>query len=348
MADIKVDGKMGEGGGQVLRTALTLSMATGGSIVVSNIRAGRKKAGLLRQHLAAVRAAQAVSDADVEGDELGSTHLEFKPGKVRAGTYEFRIGSAGSSTLLMQTILPVLALTSTSSTVVVHGGTHNGMAPSVDFCELTLLPILARMGVHVESELLEHGFYPNGGGRWRVTIDPWSEPRALSLLQRGTLVSTHAVAKISNLQTHIAERELERVSKKLGWSANELLVEDVKSPGPGNILSLRCGFEHVSETFEAVGALGVTAERVAGRAIRDVKRYQRGDYAVGEYLADQLLLPMVIGAGGEFSTGGLSEHCRTNMALIDQFLQTSNFEVSQSGDPDRSTISIPNGLALAR
>ncbi len=345
MTDVRINGAAGEGGGQIFRTALTLSMVTGLSVQISNIRANRSRPGLMRQHLAAVRAAKEISNAEVSGDELGSCELSFKPGAIRAGTYEFRIGSAGSTTLLMQTVLPALALAEEPSIVEVHGGTHNGMAPSVDFCELTWLPLLKEIGLNVTSDLVTHGFYPNGGGVWRTTIQPWTEASTFSLMNRGKPRTRCAVAKSSGLQPHVAERELARVAKKLGWNKGELVAKQVSSPGPGNIVSLRCEFEHVTETFESVGALGLSAEQVAGRAVRDAKRYLAGSHAAGEYLADQLLLPLVLGRGGEYTTAGLSEHCRTNMALIDHMLGASHFEVSEA--EGRTTIQIPNGLAYA-
>ena len=346
IAETVIDGSAGEGGGQILRTSLTLAMVTGRPVRIKNIRAGRAKPGLMRQHLAAVQAAQRISGAVVSGDELGSQEVCFAPQPVMAGHYEFRIGSAGSTTLLMQTLLPALALAGEPSTVTVHGGTHNGMAPSVDFCELSLLPLLARMGLQTQSTLVSHGFFPNGGGQWRLHIEPWAAPATLRLLERGGLVARQAVAKISNLETHIADRELARVAKKLRWNPKELIREEVCASGPGNMLSLRCQYRHVAETFEVPGALGVTAERVAGRAITQARAYMEGDFAVGEYLADQLLLPMVLGGGGEFSTGVLSEHCRTNMALIERFFGASLFEVTEANG--RSTIRIPRGLAVTR
>ncbi len=349
MSTQQIDGSMGEGGGQVLRTSLTLSMCLGVPVKITNIRAGRKKPGLLRQHLAALRAAAEICDAEINGDALGSTEVRFVPGALRPGNYEFRIGSAGSSTLLVQTVLPALALLERSSTIIVHGGTHNGMAPSVDFLELALFPLLARMGVQVDSTLHRHGFYPIGGGRWEVTVHPWRQPAPLQLFRRGSWIENRATVTSSQLQGHIAERELARVARKLGWPEKALISSDVASLGPGNIVSLRSRFEHVTEVFEAVGGLGISAERVAGRAIRDARRYLAADYAVGEYLADQLLLPMVIGAGGEFTTGALSSHSRTNMALISGWLGASSIAASE-GNPDgapSSVVSIPSGLALA-
>jgi RNA 3'-terminal phosphate cyclase (ATP) len=348
---IEIDGSLGEGGGQVLRTALTLSMCLGKPIVVGNIRAGRKKPGLLRQHLAVVRAAQAITQAEVSGAELGSRRVTFAPGRIRAGNYGFPIGSAGSVTLLMQTILPALALAGEPSRVNIQGGTHNGMAPSVDFIEQAFLPAVKQIGLEVQSRLECHGFYPNGGGSWHVEIEPWRGPSVrLAMTERGEVVSRRAVAKVSNLRRHIAERELERVTSRLGWTGEELAVEEVESPGPGNIVSLRCVHERLTAVFESVGALGVTAERVAGRAIRDARRYAMGGYAVCEHLADQLLVPMVLGQGGEFLTGELTEHTRTNIRVIEQMLGEALIQVCEREGTDTTCtlISIPRGMALAR
>ena len=349
MTVLEIDGNMGEGGGQVLRSAVTLAMCLNKPIVVKNIRAGRKKTGLLRQHLAAVNAAAAISNGQLEGAQLGSTCIRFTPGELTAGTFEFRIGSAGSTTLLMQTILPALSLMKEPSTVVVHGGTHNGMAPSVDFFELALVPLLARMGLSVTSSLHEHGFYPNGGGRWQLEIEPWTQSTPLHQIERGQLVSRSAVAKISGLQEHIAARELARVRKKLKWAEHELTLQKVSSQGPGNILSLRCAYDNVTEVFESVGTMGVSAERVAGRAVRDAKRFLNGCHGVGEYLADQLLVPMILGSGGVFTTGELSSHCVTNMALINNMVGSEMFdvvkEVAEQGP--FTTVRIFDGLRLA-
>ena len=349
MAVVRIDGSMGEGGGQVLRTALTLSMCLKQPIAVSNIRAGRKKPGLLRQHLAALKAAAEISDAELEGAELGSTEIGFIPGVVRSGSYEFKIGSAGSTTLLAQTIIPALGLLKEQSKLTVHGGTHNGMAPSVEFVELALAPLLKRAGLTVNSHLLRYGFYPNGGGTWRAKVEPWSNARFVELAVRGKPVSREAVATISNLQSHVGERELERVAKKMSWPSEELALKEVTAPGPGNLLSLRCAYENITEVFESVGSIGLSAERVAGRAIRDAKRYMQSEHAVGEYLADQLLLPLVLGAGGVFTTGPLSSHCRTNMLLINQMLGADYFEVTEemTDTGPHSTVTIPKGLALA-
>jgi RNA 3'-terminal phosphate cyclase (ATP) len=327
---IEIDGAQGEGGGQVLRTALTLAMCTGKDIVVKNIRAGRQRPGLLRQHLTALNAARDICNATVKGNELGSVEIEFSPKAINAGAYEFKIGTAGSTTLLAQTIFPALMRADNASTISMEGGTHNGMAPSVDFIEQSFLPQLRKAGLGIESNLAVHGFYPNGGGAWQLKVLPINQLAPIVLTERGEAMQHAAVVTSSNIEASIAERELARVRKKLGWQENQLHTKQVASPGPGNIVSIRLAYEQVTEVFESVGALGVPAERVAGRAIAPAKRYIESSHAVGEYLADQLLVPMVTGSGGEFTTGELSEHTKTNIAVIEQMLEKQCIAVIKS------------------
>ncbi len=251
---IEIDGAQGEGGGQVLRTALTLAMCTGKSLVVHNIRAGRSRPGLLRQHLTALNAATEICDATVKGNQLGSMAIGFAPGPIKAGNYEFKIGTAGSTTLLAQTILPALMQAKGNSIIAMEGGTHNGMAPSVDFIEQSFLPQHRKAGLEIESNLAIHGFYPNGGGRWQLGIKPNKKLAHLNLTERGAMQEQAAVVTSSNIEASIAERELARIQKKLGWQASQLHAKQVASPGPGNIVSIRLAYEQVTEVIESVGA----------------------------------------------------------------------------------------------
>jgi RNA 3'-terminal phosphate cyclase (ATP) len=327
-----IDGAMGEGGGQVLRTSLSLSMCTGKPIHINNIRAGRKKPGLMRQHLTAVRAAAQIANARVSGDELGSTELMFEPSAIAAGHYRFAIGTAGSTTLVWQTILPALLQADGTSVVDLEGGTHNGMAPSLDFIEHAFVPALARMGVNVSIEVLRHGFFPMGGGHWRVVIQSWRESMPYVVTERGKAGAHHAVAKLAQLPSHVAQRELECVSKGLSWTGPALSAQHVDSHGPGNILSLRLCFANVTEVVESIGERRMSAERVANRAVRGARAYLAATHPVGTYLADQLLLPMVLGAGGKFRTGPLSEHTLTNVAVIEQLLGPDLIEICEDDD----------------
>lgn len=326
-----IDGSLGEGGGQILRTALSLAMCQQQPIQVRNIRAGRSKPGLMRAHLTAVRAAAEICNAQVQGAKLGSRRLSFTPGAVVPGNYRFAIGTAGSTTLLLQTVLPALLQASASSRLTLEGGTHNKWAPSADFIQQVYLPLLARMGAKATLQLERHGFYPQGGGLAQVEIEPWCEPASLTLLERGEPVGRSAFAKVSFVPESVARRELGTVQQKLGWLDQELHAQHVASPGPGNVLSLCLAYTEVCEVFEAHGEPRVSAERVAKQAVRQVRDYLAADYPVGEYLADQLLLPLVLGAGGVFRTGKLSQHTRTNIKVIAQFLGEGCIEIEEQG-----------------
>lgn len=318
--DMKViDGSQGEGGGQVLRSSLSLAMCTRTPVRIENIRAGRKKPGLLRQHLTCVLASQQICQARVEGAELGSAALTFTPGDIQAGDYSFAIGSAGSTTLVFQTILPALLLAGQHSTVCLRGGTHNQRAPSFDFIQHSFFRALQQMNINVSVELMTYGFQPVGGGEWRATIQPLSTIKPLQLNQQ-TIVSRSAVVTQSGIERSIAERELKRVSKKLQFAAEELHINQVQAPGAGNLLSLRLRGSEITEVIESIGQTGISAERVAGRAIQETKRYLKSGAVVGEHLCDQLLLPMALGNGGRFTTLKPTLHTLTNKAVIESLI----------------------------
>ncbi|MGH1541321.1 MAG: RNA 3'-terminal phosphate cyclase [Arenicella sp.] len=315
-----INGSQGEGGGQILRSALALSMCTGTPIRIENIRAGRKKPGLLRQHLTCVRASQSICNAEVSGDELRSEAIEFKPQTVQGGDYEFAIGSAGSTSLVFQTVLPALLMADKASTVTLSGGTHNGMAPSFDFIKHSFLPALANINIKVDAELKTYGFFPVGGGQWTATIQPFDGVKKLDLSERGELVSKLATVTQAKISNKVAARELEHIQKKLYWAEDELRINQVNSIGPGNIVSLHANSEAVTEVIEVVGDRGLSAERVAGRAVAEMKRYMASEAAVGEHLCDQLLLPLALGNGGNFTTLQPSLHTLTNIDVIKQFM----------------------------
>jgi len=316
---ILVDGSLGEGGGQVLRTSLALALVTGKPFRIVNIRAGRKQPGLLRQHLTAVRAAAEVGGGRVTGDALRSCELAFEPGPVRPGRYEFAVGTAGSATLVFQTVLPALATAPGPSELVLRGGTHNPWAPPLDFLQQAFLPVLARMGPEVTVNLVRPGFYPAGGGEFHVSIRP-AALAPLVLLERGEVLSRRARALVAGLPAHIAERELKVVRGKLGWPPEALVFEPIDGTfGPGNVLMLEIRCEHVTEVFTGFGQLNVRAETVAARAVDEARRWLASGVPVGEHLADQLLVPLAL-AGGKFRTVRPSGHAETNLAVIRQFV----------------------------
>ena len=315
---IVIDGSRGEGGGQILRTSLSLAMCLQQPVRIENIRAGRKRPGLMRQHLAGLRAATQVSAATVHGDELGSTQIEFRPDSIRAGDYRIAIGSAGSTTLALQTILPALLQANAPSTVELEGGTHNGMAPSYDFLQLSFAPVLARMGAKLELKFDRHGFYPNGGGSFTARVVPATQWQPLSLMQAPEQDTPIVHIAYAHMPASIAEREAKHLMRKASLPPEAVQIHAVESPGPGNVVSMRATNEGFSNVFDSYAARGLKAERVAGRALRDYRQFCDDQVAVDVHLADQILLPLALGAGGEFLTGELTEHTHTNIAVIGQ------------------------------
>jgi RNA 3'-terminal phosphate cyclase (ATP) len=318
---VTIDGAEGEGGGQVLRTSLALSLITGKPLRMENIRAKRAKPGLLRQHLTAVNASATIGDAIVDGATLGSTSLTFTPRALRAGEYSFAIGTAGSTMLVLQTILLPLALAGEMSTVTIEGGTHNPSSPPFDFIDRAFLPLLHRMGADISLTLERPGFYPAGGGKIAVRIAPAKRLARLELEERGELVTRLVRAVVANLPFTIAQREAQTAVEELGWPAECVEAHTLTgSPGPGNAISVIVGSEHVTDVFTAFGERGVPAEHVAHEAAKQAKRYINSAAAVGEQLADQLLLPLAVGEGGSFTTTPLSSHARTNIDVIRRFV----------------------------
>lgn len=322
MKTIQLDGSQGEGGGQILRTALSLSMITGQPFVIERIRAGRKKPGLLRQHLTAVQAAAAVCGATVEGAALGSQRLHFMPGPIRGGDYRFAIGSAGSCTLVLQTILPALWYADGPSTLTVSGGTHNPAAPPADFLIRSWLPLMQRMGVTMDIELLRHGFYPAGGGEVRATVGAIQAWQPLHLNTRGDLRALRAIGVVAGLPAEIAKREMARAASQLG-PLDEVLRVLPSNEGPGNVLMLELDYPEVTEIVSVCGERGLAAETVADRAAYEARRYRDSGAPVGEHLTDQLLLPMALAGAGSFTAQCLSSHTQTNIEVIGQFLDLS-------------------------
>lgn len=315
---LTLDGSAGEGGGQILRTSLGLSLATGTPFRIHKIRAGRPKPGLLRQHLTAVDAAATIGSAEVSGGELGSRELTFRPGPVRPGEYRFAVGSAGSATLVLQAVLPALLTASAPSHLHLEGGTHNPSAPPFDFLSRTFLPLVNRMGPTVTAKLERRGFYPAGGGRFEVHIAP-APLRPIELLERGALVAVRAAAIASSIPAHVARREIDIVMRELKISDGRA-EEDVTSPGPGNVVLVEIESAAVTEVVTAFGTRGVKAEAVAHQAVREARAYLESGLPVGEHLADQLMVPLALARGGAYRAGPLSSHSTTNLEVIRQFV----------------------------
>jgi RNA 3'-terminal phosphate cyclase (ATP) len=323
---MKIDGSLGEGGGQILRSSLALSLVTGKPLVIENIRANRKKPGLMRQHLRAVTAAAEVSQASVEGATLGSKRLTFCPGSVKAGNYAFHVETSGSATLVLQTVLPALLLAEGESNLILRGGTHNPLAPPFDFLAKSYLPLVNRLGPTVEAWLVRPGFYPAGGGEIAVRIQPARQLGRLELTDRGEIRAHRVRVLLANLPRHIAERECRTIAQHTGWSEDCFAIEErSEAYGPGNVVIIELEAENVTEVCTSFGLRGVKAEEVAMEALREAEEYFAAGVPVGRHLADQIMLPLGIGAyfvsgGGAFSTMALSAHATTHLEILRHFL----------------------------
>jgi len=333
---LTIDGSHGEGGGQILRSALTLSALLGRSVCLEKIRARRRRPGLRPQHLTAVRAVAQICDAELEGDVLGSRTLTFVPrGSPQAGLYHFDVlevaegGSAGAVSLILQAILLPLALAEGDSTVMLEGGTHVAWSPPIHYLQQIYLPTLARLGVQAAVELERWGWYPQGGGRLICHVKGLGAPamafplNPFRLVERGGLRQITGFSATSNLPAHIGRRQRDRAVKLLrshGFTP-QIEIVDAPSPGPGTCVFLLAEFKGAVAGFTGYGRLRKPAEKVAEEAARAFLAYQRSGGAVDRYLADQLILPLALASGeSHFTTGKVTDHLRTNAWLIGQFL----------------------------
>jgi len=344
---VTIDGSYGEGGGQILRTALSLSALLGRETRIERIRAGRERPGLRPQHLAGVRALARMSGAKVEGGNIGSQSLSFLPGKVKGGFYRFNVAeerrSAGAVTLILQVLLLPLAFSTTSSEVMLLGGTHVPWSPSFHYLSMVLLPTLARMGLRCEAEIGKWGWYPRGGGWMRVTIHPVHELEPLDLSSRGRLRRISGISATSNLPSHIARRQQERahqrLKERLGVVPEIHITDKVSSTGQGTLLFLLLESEGVVSGFSALGRRGKPAEVVADEAVDQLIEYVDSGRCVDPHLSDQLI-PFLGRAKGRsvFSVSRITRHLITNVWVVQQFLDIRIDVKGREGEPGRVEI----------
>ncbi len=321
---ITIDGSRGEGGGQILRTALALSTVTKKPFCIKAIRAKRQKPGLLRQHLTCVQAAQQICAATVDGAELGSQTVTFVPGSVVAGDYDWAIGTAGSTTLVLQTVLFGLLCAVGPSSVTLVGGTHNPLAPPFDFLKRSFLPLLERMGARVSLRMERPGFYPAGGGRIVVGIEPIKQWSPIFLLAPMEVTRKQAVAIVANLSRDIAERELATIGSLLQLEPINMSAVSLRnSASPGNVLTVDIESRESCEVFTGFAGRGIPAETVAANVAAEVCEYLAAGVPVGRYLADQLILPLALAGAGAFRTMALSDHSVTQIETVRLFLDVS-------------------------
>lgn len=317
---IEIDGSEGEGGGQVVRNSCALSLVTGAPFRISNIRGRRSKPGLMRQHVTAIEAACVIAGSECSGLMVGSSELTFRPGEVVPGEYHFAVGTAGSTSLVLQTVLMPLLLAGGPSRLVLEGGTHNMMAPPFDFIERCFLPVINRMGPTVSARIVRHGFYPRGGGRIEVDIAP-APLRPIDCIDRGQPLGVEGQAVFTGLPFEIAERMLARARRDLPtWPDDGFAVRQLPADeGPGVILMLEARYANVTELVSGFGQLGVPAERLAKTSAARMNGYIEASAFAGPYLADQLVLPFVLAGGGKFTTVKPSQHTLTAIEIAKRF-----------------------------
>ncbi len=320
MSLIELDGSQGEGGGQILRTALTLSMATGRPFRMRHIRAGRRRPGMMRQHLMCVHAATRISSAQTSGADAGSQTLEFSPDQVRAGDYSFKVATAGSSTLVFQTVTPVLLATKQPFRLELEGGTHNSAAPSFDFIAQTYAAVLRDLGVTCEFQLERRGYYPAGGGRWTAALTPPSTFLPFEWTDRRDLLAPQIKLILSRMAMGLIERERTLLMQGFNCGPEALLFEaDTTSPGPGNVGIITLPCHPAQETVTLFGGFGSHIENATRAAIDEVLRFQSIPAPVGLHLADQLMPLLFCVGGGRYITGPLSSHARSQVDVLRAF-----------------------------
>lgn len=327
---VQIDGTQGEGGGQILRSALSLAAITGRPLRVDRVRGGRRKPGLMRQHLTCLRAVAQVCDGQVQGAELRSSQFSFVPGTIRGGDYHFDVGSAGAVALVLQTVLPVLLHADAPCTVRITGGTHVNFSPSVHALTESFVPVLRRMGAKVELQLERYGFNPAGGGSILATIVPGALA-PIELVERAPLSSVEVGVVQCSVPKNVARREADVLCHALNLNPDLARIETVESQGPGNALWMALLHGEHTTVFDAVGMKGRRAEQVSKTLVRRMRRWQHSGTPVDEYLSDQLLLPMALAGGGAFRAMPLSLHARTNMDVITRFLDVE-FEVQDESE----------------
>ncbi len=320
---LSIDGSIGEGGGQILRTSLTLSLITGLPFTLTNIRCRRKKPGLMAQHLKAVEAASKVGMANVEGARLGSQSLTFEPTCISPGNFELDIGTAGSSSLVLQTILPSLSLATAKSTITLIGGTHVPWSPCFHFLAMHWVPYMRRIGFNLQLELEAAGFYPLGGGRVHAVVQPASKLSPLYLTNRGRLKRIRGISAVANLNASVAERQREQALRRLSEVSKTIEIEIVRLPSPskGTLLLLLADFENSQCCFQSLGARGKPAERVSDEAVGQLLDFLKTDGSVDPFLCDQLVLPLSLATGvSEVRTSKVTLHLATNAEIVKMFL----------------------------
>jgi RNA 3'-terminal phosphate cyclase (ATP) len=330
---IQIDGRYGEGGGQILRTSLALASLLRRPVEIHHIRGGRKKPGLRPQHLMGVKAMASITGSKMKGVEPGSVHLFFEPGQIKAGSYSFDVGTAGSTSLVLQTMIPALLFGKGVSRVVITGGTHVPWSPCFHYLRQVFGPALACMGNVLSLEIEHWGWYPKGGGKMKAEISPASRLCSTERAQRGELKEICVLSAVSNLPMSIGERQRDQLIRRFhshGFKTPRVEMVNAPSQGTGTLVFLMCSFEGGTAGFTSLGQKGKRAEEVADDAFSALFQFLASDAAVDEHLADQLILYMALAKGrSSIVTERITTHLKTNMWVVEQFLPVT-FRVDES------------------
>ena len=340
---VEIDGSFGEGGGQILRTSLSLSCLTGKPFRIFNIRKNRRKPGLQPQHLTSVRAAKLVSGAETKGDEIGSSNLVFEPSGCRPGEYAIDIGTAGSTSLVLQTVVPALLFAGGESEITLTGGTHVPMSPPFGYLAEVYGPALRRLGLDVRFGIEKYGFYPKGGGKVQAHVRPAEGVRPLVAIDRGGLIRLTGISAVGNLPESIARRQKDALTETLRTASNieaDIRVESVPTPGTGTFVFLLAEYEGAVAGFSSVGVRGKRAEVVGAEAARQFLDYHESGAALDKHLADQLAVFLSMADGvSSFTTESISQHLLTNLETVRKFHEYAYEIEGESGKPGRVIIS---------
>ena len=337
---IQIDGSYGEGGGQILRTALALSAILRKPFTLFHIRSKRKNPGLQAQHLAAVEALAQITGAQTEGVRFGSQRITFIPKETVPGEYQFEVKTAGSVTLLLQAIFLPLCFAKRSSYVTLIGGTHVQWSPPFHYFSEIFLGVLEGAGVSATAAIKKWGFFPKGGGRIQLKINPIQELTAISLVDRGSLRKIRGISAISNLPRHVADRQkeraLERIRRELRMTGEITILDNVHSNEPGSFLFLLAEYQRVVAGFSSLGLKGKPAEKVADEAVDSLKDYLASDGCADPYLTDQLVPFMALVKGSSsITTTRITEHLVTNLWVVQHFLDTGISKEGEIGSKGR-------------
>jgi len=342
---MEIDGSYGEGGGQILRTALSLSCLFRKPFSMVNIRKARRKPGLMPQHLTSVRASQLLAHADVRGDHVGSTELTFMPGEVKGGSFFFEIGTAGSTMLVLQTLIPALIFSKEKSEIILTGGTHVPFSPSFHYVREVFIPFLEKLGIRIALTIESYGFYPKGGGKIRAHLFPCGAPGPVRVLERGRMIVLEGYSGVGNLPVSIAERQRNALLGKVHAeiqdlrSAGEVELLTVPASGQGTFVFLKAGSENSVAGFCSLGERGKKAEAVGDEAAEEFIRYYFSGAALDPHLPDQLALYLALCNGeSEFTTSQITQHLLTNLWVIGLFHEFRYVVEGETGKPGKVKI----------